>query len=246
MKLVLLGTGGYHPNARRQTACLLLPEAGVMLDAGTATSRVAERLVTSELNVFLTHAHLDHVVGLTFLFNVLRAHPLERVTVHARPEKLTALDEHLFATALFPKKPPFASRPLESEVLLNGGGRVRWFPLVHQGGAVGFRLDWRGCSMAYVTDTTADPQAEYVAAIDGVDLLVHECYYGDEDAAWARTTGHSSTSEVARVAQAARVGRLVLVHFDPLRPDDDPVGLATARTIFPATELGEDEMEIEF
>ena len=32
MKLLLLGTGGYHPCERRQTACLMLPEAGIVLE----------------------------------------------------------------------------------------------------------------------------------------------------------------------------------------------------------------------
>ena len=105
MKLVLLGTGGYHPNERRHTPCMMIPQCGIMLDAGTATFRATEYLETSELDIFLTHAHLDHVVGLTYLFNVMRVHPLERVTVHAQPDKLAAVDEHLFAEALFPKKP---------------------------------------------------------------------------------------------------------------------------------------------
>lgn len=65
MKLVLLGTTGYHPNRRRHTACMFLPEVGVVLDAGTGMFRVRDHLATSHLDIFLTHAHLDHVVGLT-------------------------------------------------------------------------------------------------------------------------------------------------------------------------------------
>jgi ribonuclease Z len=42
------------------------------------------------------------------------------------------------------------------------------------------------------------------------------------------------------------VKQLVLTHIDPQRPDDDPVGLAIAREIFPATEIAEDLLEIEF
>ena len=72
MKLQLLGTAGYHPNDQRQTACLMLPEVGVVLDAGTAFYRVRDYLCTDELDIFLTHAHLDHVVGITYLFDVLR------------------------------------------------------------------------------------------------------------------------------------------------------------------------------
>ena len=246
MKLVLLGTTGYHPNERRHTPCMLLPECGVMLDAGTAIFRAARYLQTDELDIFLTHAHLDHVIGLTFLFSLMHEHPLRRVTVHGEPHKLAAVDEHLFSEYLFPTRPSFESRPLADEVRLPTGGRLTHFPLQHNGGSIGFRLDWPARSMAYVTDTTAAVEADYVEKIRGVDLLVHECYFPDNQADWAKKTGHSFTTPVAQVARKAEVGRLVLVHLNPLSTDDDPIGLDVARAIFPATELGEDLLEVDF
>ena len=48
------------------------------------------------------------------------------------------------------------------------------------------------------------------------------------------------------MARAAEVGRLVLVHVNPLSDEPDPIGLDTARALFPNTELGEDLMELEF
>ena len=60
MKIVLLGTGGYHPNERRHTACVMLPELGLIFDAGSSFFRVPARLRTRDLDIFLTHAHLDH------------------------------------------------------------------------------------------------------------------------------------------------------------------------------------------
>src|SRR5690242_13483958 len=71
MKLVLLGAGGYYPTSRRHTACMMLPEVGVVLDAGTGMCRVGEFLQTERLDIFLSHAHLDHVTGLTCLLSVL-------------------------------------------------------------------------------------------------------------------------------------------------------------------------------
>jgi ribonuclease Z len=246
MKLILLGTTGYHPNLRRHTPCLLLPECGVMLDAGTAMFRAAKLLQTSTLDIFLTHAHLDHVIGLTYLFDVMHEHPLEQVTVHGEADKLAAIDRHLFAAELFPKKPHYRSQPIAAEVPLLQGGLLTHFPLEHPGGVIGFRLQWPGHSMAYVTDTTAALDAPYVEAIRGVDLLVHECYFSDASQPWAAMTGHSCTTSVAEVARAADVGRLVLVHLNPLSTEDDPIGLEVARAIFPATDIGEDLMEVEF
>ena len=246
MKLILLGTTGYHPNDRRHTPCMLIPECGVMLDAGSAMYRASQYLATPELNIFLTHAHLDHVVGLSYLFSVIKAYPLDRVVVHGEAEKLETIDRHLFAELLFPMKPPMELRPLTEQVSLPCGGRLTHFPLEHAGGTVGYRLDWPGHSMAYVTDTTAAPDADYVQKIRKVDLLVHECYFPDARADWARKTFHSHTTPVAEVAREAEVGRLVLVHLNPLSTEEDPIGLDVARAIFPCTELGEDLMEVEF
>jgi len=246
MRLILLGTAGYHPNDRRHTACVLLPECGLMFDAGTAVFRAAEYLALPELDIFLTHAQLDHVVGLTFMHDVARAHPLRRVAVHARPDNLRAIEEHLFAAGLFPTPPPFECRPLEAEYALSDGGRLTHFPLEHRGGSIGYRIDWAERSMAYVTDTTADPAAAYVEKLKGVDLLLHECYFSDDHADWARKVGHSHTSKVAEVARRAGAGVLVLVHINPLATADDPIGLDAAKAIFPNTILGEDRMELEF
>ncbi|MDX1962123.1 MAG: MBL fold metallo-hydrolase [Pirellulales bacterium] len=246
MRVQLLGTAGYHPNETRQTSCLFLPEVGVVLDAGTGLFRLREKLSTESLDIFLTHVHLDHVVGLTYLFDVLVERPLARVTVHAAVEKLAAIQSHLLSEHLFPVALPCDYAPLTGPVTLKGDGILRAFPLIHPGGSLGFRLDWPGHSLAYITDTTADPAADYVREIDGVDLLLHECNFADGFEQQARLTGHSTLSSVARVAAAANVSRCVLVHLNPL---DHPAGrldLDAARRIFPALSIGTDGQEVEF
>jgi len=249
MKLVLLGTGGYYPTSRRQTACVMLPEIGVVLDAGSGMCRLAEYVSTDRLDVFLTHAHLDHVLGLTYLVNVVPPDIVRNTTVHGDAAKLTAVREHLFAEAIFPVEPPFRFAPFgesSATVPLAGGGTLSHFPLAHPGGSRGFRLDWPNGSLAYVTDTTAAVDAEYVEKIRGVDLLVHECYFADDTADLPAITGHSWLLPVAKVAAAAGVGRLVLVHVNPQIATDDAFDLATARRVFQNLEIGTDGVELDF
>jgi ribonuclease BN (tRNA processing enzyme) len=225
----------------------MLPEAGVVLDAGTGFYRVRENLATRQLDILLSHAHLDHVAGLTFLLDVLLDKPVERVTVHGDAAKLAAIERHLFSQELFPVPPSYVTRPLGPPLVLDCGARVTHFLLVHPGGSVGYRLDWPDRSLAYVTDTTAAGEhSPYLDQVRGVDLLVHECNFRDGQEEFAQKTGHSCISPVARLAAAAGVKRLLLVHFNPLDASDDPVGLAAARRIFPATELGHDGMKVEF
>jgi ribonuclease Z len=245
-KLLLLGTSGYHPSELRHTSCFMLPDDGLILDAGTAMFRVPRWLRTDHLDIFLSHTHLDHVIGLTFLFDVLLDQPVERVRVHGPADQLSRLDEHLFASSLFPARPPIDWQPLTNPVKLPGDPAVTWFPLEHPGGSVGYRLDWPHTSLAYVTDTTARRGADYVDRIRGVKLLLHECHFADGDEQLALLTGHSCTTAVAEIAREAEVDRLVLVHINPMSRAEDPVGLRRARAIFPRTEVGTDQMEIDF
>ena len=244
MQLVFLGTGGYHPNERRHTASVLLPDIGVALDAGTGFFRVQHAIRASTLDVFLTHAHLDHVCGLTYILVPLLRGDLRRVRVFGTGDTLQAVRTHLLAQELFPVEPEFEWHTLHASVPLSSEGKLTWISLDHPGGSVGFRLDWPGKSLAYITDTSAP--GNYADFVRGVDVLIHECYFPDELDDWAEKTGHSSSSKVALLAKLADVKRLYIVHVDPQRPDDDPVGLESIRAIFANTELAEDLMEIEF
>jgi ribonuclease Z len=246
MKLILLGTGGYFPTTRRHTACLMLPEIGVVLDAGSGMCGIGKHLQTDRLDIFLSHAHLDHISGLTYLINLVPADVLKRTTVHGDATKLAAVREHLFAEPIFPVSPQFNFAPLTESCALPNSGTLRHFPLVHPGGSHGFRLDWPGHSMAYITDTTADVLADYVEYIRGVDLLVHEAYFAEDVNNLPANTGHSSLIRVAEVAAAANVGRLVIAHIDPLMEDDSAFDLPAARQIFANMEIGTDGMELQF
>jgi ribonuclease BN (tRNA processing enzyme) len=246
MKLLLFGTSGYHPTERRHTACFMLPESGIVLDAGTGFFRVRDHVATTTLDILLSHTHLDHVVGLTFMLSTKWQRPIERITVHGQAAKLAAVREHLLDENMFPAPLTCEWRALEDGPLVIGGAKVSHFPVVHPGGCVGYRLDWNDRSLAYVTDTTAAKNAAYVDQIRGVDLLVHECNFRDGQEEWAEKTGHSSTTPVAEVAAAAGVKRLLLVHLDSLDDSDDPVGIEAARRIFPRTDIGHDGLAVDF
>lgn len=69
----------------------------------------------------------------------------------------------------------------------------------------------RGQSFAFVMDTAPCAGAEELA--DGVDLLVAECTFSDDDAGLAAQYRHLTAGQAAGLAAAARAGMVVLTHF---------------------------------
>lgn len=246
VKFHFLGTTGYHPNNHRQTACMMLPEIGVIFDAGTGMFRVRDLIQTDTLDIFLSHVHLDHSVGLTFLYDVLFEKEMSRVTVHVDETKIKTITDHLYDQSLFPVKPNFEFQPLSTKpVELADGSRLTSFPMEHPGGSHGFRLDWADRSLAYVTDTTAHLNAEYVKSIEGVDTLIHECYFPDGWEDRAEMTGHSCLTPVAEVAKTAAVKKLYLVHINPLEESETPLDLDSIKDIFGETTVAVDRMVVD-
>lgn len=223
MKVHCLGTTGYHPSPTRHTACYYIPDSSLVLDAGTGMHALTEILRADpreSIDIFLSHAHLDHIVGLTFLLDTFAVTSLKRVRVLGASEKLDAVKTHLFSPHLFPLLPKeiqFQSlEEIPKPVRLDCGTELDWFPLEHPGGSLGLLLRKNGKSLAYVTDTVARPDARYLNRIAGVDLLLHECYFTDAYHALAEKTGHSWLGAVAEVVCKVGVRRTALIHLNPL------------------------------
>lgn len=218
MQLHCLGTAGFHPNETRQTSCYFLPQSGIVLDAGTGLFRLTEWICTDSLDILITHAHLDHIAGLTFLIDVLYQRPMEQVRIWGEAEKLAAVREHLFAPLVFPVPLEAQWCPIDDQASFRiGDCEIAWRKQDHPGGSVGYRLDWDdGPRLLYLTDTTGDASEEAAAWNSGSDLMMHECYFSKEFAEWAGKTGHTWTHGLAEIANAAEPKKLLLTHANPL------------------------------
>ncbi|HLF55599.1 MAG TPA: MBL fold metallo-hydrolase [Thermoanaerobaculia bacterium] len=228
LQLLPLGTNGFFPSHGRQTTAYLLswPGGALLLDAGSGVARLSEPEARAaldgvdRLDILLTHYHLDHVAGISFLPGVARD---RKIRIFAPTPPLTSFGtealDRLIAPPLFPIG--FHRWPMPVEVVPFAGAdlaigelEVRLRAQKHPGGSVGVRL---GDALAYVTDTVLDLAT--VPFVRGVRTLLHEVWLDDEEAERedAGRMGHSAAAPVAELARAAGVGRLVPIHHHPRR-----------------------------
>jgi len=250
MQLQCLGTVGYHPNAQRHTSCYFLPESGILLDAGTGIFRLSSRIQSDSLDILLSHAHLDHTCGLTFLLDVLFETPVKSCRIWGEKAKLDAVRSHLFSDLIFPASLDAEWMEIdELDEFTIGDCSISYRTQDHPGGSVAYRLEWKNeqKQLVYATDNTGDTSEAMAAWGKRCDLLMQECYFRDSAAQWAQKTGHCWTSRVAEVAKGMSPKKLLITHVNPLDLSADPVDLETIRhQVDCPVILAEDEMIVDF
>jgi len=98
-----------------------------------------------------------------------------------------------------------------------------------------------GRKIVYTGDTRPfDGFADFAA---DADLLIHESTFDDSLAEKAELDGHSTPSQAASEAKAARVKQLVLTHVSARYPDASLL-LEQAKKVFANTLVAEDFMEL--
>jgi ribonuclease Z len=256
-ELVILGSSGAIPQEGMMTTSLAIRMDGLLLllDAGSGLARLLggslRRLVPPPqhpVHVFLTHLHLDHIVGLTFLPamwknpTVIHVPSVDGGDVDADVEPRRGCErlQGLFGGPFFPLAfhellPSVSSETVTPGVMEIGGYRLeaRWQR--HPGRSLGYRL---GDLLAFVTDSSSD--AGTVEFVQGVRLLVHEASWSETSKggrARAALTGHSTAEQAATIARDAQVGELLLSHLPPSEDGYLNELLAEARAMFPRTEL---------
>ena len=225
------------------TACVFVKtndQELFIFDAGTGIRKLGDELselasktsVSSKaINLLFSHYHWDHIQGFPFFqlayradqeINLLAAH-LGELNAHS---VLTQMTDPHFPVPSDKLEAKVNVLSMENEVLLIGSNVIKTLSLNHPGGGSAYRINADEGSMAYVTDNElfppnepATPYEQWLEFLKGVDYLIHDAMYLDNEKERIHGWGHSLISETLQLAADAEVKNLILFHHDPSRTD---------------------------
>ncbi len=263
LHVYMCGTGSPMSDPDRAGPCLgvIAGDHVVQFDVGSGSMRVAGRMGFAAGRIerlFLTHIHSDHFDGLGELLVQAwvgggRDRPLPVWGPPGTAETVEGFNAayridstyrtaHHGARVANPEGYGLAAREIvlpegEDRVVVyrRDGVTITAFSVSHDPveNPLGYRVDYRGRSIAISGDTTYD--SNLVAASEGVDILFHEVLDPEMVGAMGRAATangddvvakiaadipgyHTSPEDAARAAQEAGAGRLVFYHIIPPMP----------------------------
>ncbi len=247
MKIKVWGARGSVPSPGPEmnryggnTSCLemtLSDDSKLILDAGTGIRTLGSTLLGApQVNILLTHLHLDHIQGLMFFPPCFHAE--SRITIWGPASPEASLEDRIARYISAPLS-PVEVRELPCEVDFRdtppsewqlGPATIRAESVTHRGPTLGFRVTDGDTTVCYIPDHEpalgspiegCEPEwlSGYELARDAT-LLVHDCQYTDAEYPEHIGWGHSRLSDTVAFADAVGAQRLLLFHHDPLHSDD--------------------------
>ena len=214
-----------------------------VFDAGTGLRNLGKSIAEdgiTDVDLFLSHTHIDHIVGLPFFCYAFKPENALRIwSGHLDDGRTTeSVLRQFMADPLFPVPVDIFGADVSyhdfraGDMLTPSEGVVlRTAMLNHPQNATGYRVEFGGKSICYVTDTEhfADgPDRNILGLIDGADIVIYDSMFTDAEYPDYKDWGHSTWEEGARLCAAANVGTFVVFHHLPDRTDADLDAIAAA------------------
>lgn len=210
-------------------------EAVFVFDAGSGIRGLGAALFEegcTEVDLFLSHSHIDHILGLPFFPLAYQNGNTLRVWSGHQPADGSTEEavRHLMSAPLFPVSPEIFSAHVaffdfQAGETLNPkpGIVIHTAPLRHPDGATGYRVEYAGKSICYITDTEHEPGMQdenIIGLIEGADIVIYDAMFTDAEFPHYRGWGHSTFEEGARLCRASGVKTYVIFHHAPKRDDE--------------------------
>lgn len=219
----------------------------LVFDAGSGMRVLGNQMMrdkrTADIDLFLSHCHIDHLIGLPFFAPAFEKGSRLRLWAgNVQPAGgIKEAIHKMMSYPLFPIEIEMAQAEIEFTDFEPGdtltpqtGIVIRTADLQHPGGAVGYRIEHAGKAIAYVTDTEMTDRAfdpAMLALAKNADVLIIDSTYTDNELKDHVGWGHSSWQQTVKFADAAEVAKLCLYHHDPEHDDAamDRIAAAAAK-----------------
>lgn len=242
------------------TSCLEVRCGGRLLifDAGTGLRDLGDTLLPDgqvDADLYLTHTHFDHICGLPFFAPLFQPGNRIRLSAgHLQPElDLKKVLVEMMMAPLFPIPPQrfradvvYRDFKVGETLTPAPGITLRTAQLSHPDRATGYRIEYDGRAICYITDTEhapGRPDATILSLIRDADIVIYDSTYTDAEFPAAQGFGHSTWQEGVRLAEAAGAGTLVIFHHEPARTDAELDTIAVeAEALRPGTLVAREGM----
>ncbi|MBL8920671.1 MAG: MBL fold metallo-hydrolase [Myxococcaceae bacterium] len=208
----------------------------VLFDLGTGVrefGQAAPRPV--EGAIFLSHYHYDHLQGLPFFGPIFD--PRSRFVIRGPTRDGRTVKDVIAGQMQQPFFPVTAEMVFRAHLEYEpfaagdrahvGQGVITAIETHHPGGNLAYRIECRGRSIVYATDTEHGTarDAQLVEFARGADVFIYDAMYTEDEYLGRSGSprigwGHSTLETAVKVADDADVGTLVLFHHEPTRTDD--------------------------
>lgn len=230
MQIRVLGCSGSIAAGNRTTSFLL--DGRVLIDAGTGVGDLTLDEMVRVEHILLTHSHLDHVLAIGLLADSVtrrrHAAAMPPVQVHALPETIAALRQHIFNGVIWPDftRLPDAAHPVlqllpieTGQVLELAGRRIEVLPARHTVPAVGYAVfahgDSAGC-WVFTGDTGPNAALWQRLRHLTVAALVIETAFRDDEHALAHISQHLCPSQLKQeLALLTTPADVYITHIKP-------------------------------
>ncbi|MBN9564536.1 MAG: MBL fold metallo-hydrolase [Alphaproteobacteria bacterium] len=246
------------------TSCVSVEAKGqlIIFDAGSGIRKAGLHALATgyqESHLFLSHVHIDHILGYPFYGPIWKkGHKLSVYADHLKPYGglqrtiFKAFEEPIFPVPMSKLSATVAYHDIESgqTISFDETLMVKSAPLNHPNGATGYRVQYGKSSVCYITDTEhlsdgVDPNI--VNLIRGTDLLIYDSSYTDDEYVAKVSWGHSTWQEGVKLCKAADVKQLCIFHHDPDHKDDVMDSIAReAKESWPNTIVAKQDLAVTF
>ena len=210
-------------------------EQTLIFDAGTGIRPLGQALIKEkglDANIFFSHSHLDHIIGFPFFapaFNPKNKFTIwsgvfdQQIPIREVLSKLTASPMFPVSFEIFNAQFDFPTFEPGDIINLEGDIRLSTVGLNHPQGAIGYRVDFAGKSVCYITDTehrSGEIDQNIKSLIKGANIVIYDACFTDEQYPNYVGWGHSTWQEGIKLCKAANAERLVVFHHDPGNDDE--------------------------